>query len=235
MGVGESDGSWLAFYAFCGELPLATPYKPDASAKLNAWILYSQNAGWWWPYRGLDIITRRPVELHWDKNEAGSRLHRDGGPSATWRDGWALWHLHGVRVEKWLAETRAEEIDPTKIASISNADVRREFVRKVGIDRICYKLGATVVHAEGNYQLLRLLIAERPWTYLKMLNPSIGTWHVEGVPNEMRTVQEALNFRNGLEPSQIDDADGSDWYQQGDVILRPRGAKKFKSRPIVLT
>lgn len=31
--------------------------------------------------------------------------------------------------------------------------------------------------------------------YLKMLNPSIGVWHVEGVQGN--TVDEAINFRAG--------------------------------------
>ncbi len=71
--------------------------------------------------------------------------------------------------------------------------------------------------------------------YLKMLNPSIGVWHVEGVAPAVRTVQEALNFRNGLTAEQIDEVNGSDWYQQGDVILRPNNVSTFKSQPIILT
>jgi hypothetical protein len=55
------------------------------------------------------------------------------------------------------------------------------------------------------------------------------------VPNDVKTVREALNWRNGLTETQIDDKSGADWYQQGDVILRPRGAIKFKSLPLVLT
>lgn len=137
---------------------------------------------------------------------------------------------------KWIVEPPAEDLDPRKITAIANAEVRREFVRKVGIDRICYKLGAKVESKQGDYELLRLDVGEGQfWTYLKMLNPSIGTWHVEGVPNAINTVQEALNWRNGLTPEQIDDQIGVEWVQQGDVILRPRGAKKYKSQPTILT
>ncbi|MCY3018341.1 MAG: hypothetical protein NTW87_04815 [Planctomycetota bacterium] len=35
--------------------------------------------------------------------------------------------------------------------------------------------------------------------YLKMLNPSIGTWHVEGVTPSCTTVLEALAWRNGTD------------------------------------
>ncbi len=44
-----------------------------------------------------------------------------------------------------------------------------------------------------------------------------------------------LNFRNGLRPDQIDPVNGADFYQQGDVLLFPRGAKTFKPRPSILT
>ena len=37
-------------------------------------------------------------------------------------------------------------------------------------------------------------IGERP--YLKMINPSVGIYHVEGVPPSVTTVAEALDSRN---------------------------------------
>ena len=68
-----------------------------------------------------------------------------------------------------------------------------------------------------------------------MLNPSIGVWHVEGVHPSCDTVRKALNFRVGLTEDQIDDINGADWYEQGDVILKPKGVAKFKSSPTILT
>jgi hypothetical protein len=35
--------------------------------------------------------------------------------------------------------------------------------------------------------------------YLKMINPSIGTYHIEGVHPECKTVKEALIWRNQSE------------------------------------
>ncbi|WP_213083536.1 hypothetical protein, partial [Escherichia coli] len=67
------------------------------------------------------------------------------------------------------------------------------------------------------------------------LNPSVGVWHVEGVHPRCATVQGALNWRNGLTPEQIDEVNGAEWLQQGDVILKPKGAVKFKSQPVQFT
>jgi hypothetical protein len=106
--------------------------------------------------------------------------------------------LNGVRVPQWLAETPADKLGVKKIAKIDNAEVRREFVRKVGIDRLCYGLKAEVIDSKGDYELLLLDIGDkvkRP--YLKMKNPSIGCWHVEGVPPGTKTVDEANKWRRG--------------------------------------
>jgi len=190
-------------------------------------------AGWWWPFKTTCILTPRPSALNRNSN---GQLHADDKPAIEYTNAWSIWALNGVRVPGWLAREPSETIDPRKLTSLDNAEVRREFVRKIGIDRICYKLGAKVADKLGSYELLRLAVGEgRTWTYLKMLNPSIGTWHVEGVPNEINTVQEALNWRNGLTADMIDDENGADWVQQGDVILRPRGVSKFKGKPSILT
>ena len=94
--------------------------------------------------------------------------------------------------------TKPEDIDPKIILKENNAEVRREIVRKIGIERLCQKLNAKVLDKQGDvYELLNLDLGEnliRP--YLKMRNPSIGTFHVEGVSPDCKTVQEALNWRN---------------------------------------
>ena len=182
------------------------------------------------------IVSEKPEILKTVVVDGRHVSHCDDGPSHRWRDGFSLWHLNGVKVPEWLAETDAERLDPRRIFEIENAEVRREFVRKVGVDRVCYSLGAECIDRDGNYELLLLDLKDgRKRPYLKMLNPSIDTWHVEGVHPDCRSVQEALNFRNGITPEMIDDIDGSDWFQQGDVVLKPRGARKLKSRPVVLT
>jgi hypothetical protein len=98
-----------------------------------------------------------------------------------------------------LAETRAVEIDCNEFPKIQNVEVRREFIRKVGAERLLHKLGSKLLDKRGDYELhlLDLGGTTGKWPYLKMLNPSIGTWHVEAVGKECNTVTKALNFRNG--------------------------------------
>jgi len=177
------------------------------------------------------ILVARPV-----MRITGESLHCEDGPAVWWPAGEQYYFLNGVEVTKEIVETPAHILNPHLITKTPNAEVRREIVRKVGIERICEALNARCVDRDGDYELIILQLDDhRGRPYLKMRNPSIGVFHIEGVSPDCRTVQQALNFRNGLTAGMIDEENGADWIQQGDVILRPRGPQKFKSRPIVLT
>jgi hypothetical protein len=88
-------------------------------------------------------------------------------------------------------------LEVQEIIKEKNVDVRRELIRKIGIERFVLKAGAKVLDKCGDYELLSIKLSDNvsDARYLKMRNPSIGIFHVEGV--EGNTVQEALNFRAG--------------------------------------
>jgi hypothetical protein len=131
-------------------------------------------------------------------------LHNETGPSVLYADGFSVYSLNGVRVHKEIVETPAEQIDPQIVMKETNAEIRREIVRKIGVERLCQKLGADVLDKQGHYELLNLSLGEnRKRPYLKMLNPSIGTWHVEGVHPDCKSVEEALNWRNGTKEEPV--------------------------------
>ena len=223
---GTHDASWLGFYSV-----FRLQFRAMTDPMEGLWGL-SRSTGWFWPFAGAVIFTPRPSELHM----VHGQLHRDGAPAILYPDGFALFRLNGISVPEWLAVKPAAEIQPREMLGISNAEVRREFVRKVGIVRICQGLNARVVSSCGLYELLELDIGDgRRRPYLKMQNPSVDAVHIEGVHPDCKTVQDALNYRNGLTADQIDDVNGAEFWQQGDVILKPRGATKFKSRPKILT
>ena len=103
-----------------------------------------------------------------------------------------------------IVETPANKLDPRLVLSERNAEVRREIVRKIGIERIVSVIGAQSLDVSGDYELLLLDLQDglkRP--YLKMLNPSIGTWHVEGVHPNCVTVEQAIAWRNGVDIGEL--------------------------------
>jgi len=147
-----------------------------------------------YPLESFCVVTEHPEEIH----RRGTVIHKDGGPAIVYRDGTKIWMLNGVRIPQWLAETPAAKIDARDFAKIENAEIRREFIRKVGIERICRDLHTEVLDKDGDYELHVIDLGRRTgkWPYLKMLNPSIGVWHMECVGQECHTVKEALTWRN---------------------------------------
>jgi|GEM_PF-3577106 len=139
------------------------------------------------------IALARPI-LHLKDGE----LHSERGPAVHWPDGEEEYFvLNGAHVPREIVETPASELDPRLILRERNTEVRREIVRKIGIERVCDALGAECIDRAGNYELLLLDLQDgRHRPFLKMKNPSIGVYHIEGVAPECRTVAEALAWRN---------------------------------------
>ena len=201
---------------------------------------------WWRDYAYNDRVMPFAFVCYSD-----GELHCNHGP-ATYDGEQCRYYLHNVEVPDWLITTPASRLDPARFTTIFNAEVRREFVRKVGIDMIIQRCGATTIDKQGDYELLSLSIPETPaahelfmpnwrialmeWRYLKMKNPSIGTWHVEGVPNQCRTVMDALRWREPEALQRIPRSEnGQPYQQQGDVYIWPKDAKFLKSMPEIVT
>ena len=189
---GQHDADWLSFYAYfrdvCGPVEQTEP--------LVGLFELAKSAGWALPCERICWVSERHdvVQLN-----AEGRLHCNDGPAIHYPDGWSIYALNGVRVPEWLVETKAARLDARKFAELDNAEIRREFVRKVGIERIVTELGAEVLDRRGEYELLSVDLGGQTgkWPYLKMRNPSIGVWHLEAVVKECATVEQALNWRNG--------------------------------------
>ena len=194
-GYGQHDAAWLAFYEYMRDIVGLA----DQTAALGGLWEIAQSAGWWLPHEHICWITERTSRVCRDEQ---GQVHRDAGPAVAYRDGWSIFALHGVRVPRALVMTPAERCDAREwVINQPNAEIRREAVRKIGIERICMELGATRIDRRGDeYELLLLDLGDgRRRPYLKMRNPSIGVWHVEGVAPEITTVEGALRWRNGTD------------------------------------
>lgn len=173
------------------------------SAAIEKWIgiwlpfLEASEAGLWLFFvtEKCVVAVPRPSLLI-----SGNRLHCDDGPAVSWPKGDRYWFLHGVQVTRQIVETPAEELDPRLLLKERNAEVRREIVRKIGIERASQRLTTKILDRQGDYELLNLDLGDgRSRPYLKMRNPSLGVWHIEGVAPHITTVQQAINWRAGHE------------------------------------
>ncbi len=187
-----------------------------------------------YPLNNFIILSEKPTEVHFKDNV----LHNDNSPAIKYDDDFSIYCLNGVKVTKEIVETKADKLNPELILKERNAEVRREIVRKIGIERLCEKLKAKVIDSWNDYQLLSLEKIEGKPKYLKMKNPSLeNVFHLEGVPSDIETVEQALHFRKPerLKNIPIDNENGLDYYQQGDVIIWPKNAHTVKSFPTILT
>jgi hypothetical protein len=162
------------------------------------WFLSLKDIGLFYPLKNIIIISDKPEKII--KNDLG--LHSQNGPAVLYRDGFCVYALNGIRVPKWLVETKSDALkaEDLKRKELENVDVRREFIRKIGIDRLCEH--GKVLDSWGNYELIDMktvLSLDGPAPYLKMKNPSVDLYHLEGVHENCKTVHHALAWRNGME------------------------------------
>jgi hypothetical protein len=209
---GNHEAHWLAFYEYFQEVCGLDLHQVDGMLKL------AKSCGWVLPFEHVCFVSDRPKVISLN---AEKKLHRDLGKAVEYRDGTGVYSLNGIVMEEWMVMTPAHQLDAQKIMAVQNVDQRRELLRKLGIERFITKIGATVIDTQSTEDCsfsasLKTLVTQVPQTdtmyelldvnlgpeipharFLKMWNPSIGVWHVEGVAPECRTVQQAINFRAG--------------------------------------
>ncbi|MER6500400.1 DUF6745 domain-containing protein [Streptomyces sp. NPDC001455] len=139
--LGQHDAAWLA--AFDGRCD-----------RLDGLAEVARNAGWWWPYERVVVISERPEALH--RDEAG-RLDRGDGPALAYRDGFALHAWRGMPVPaEFLAELNT--LTPRRIREEENAELRRVMLEFYGYDRYLTESGAEPVHRDETGVLWRIAL-----------------------------------------------------------------------------
>ena len=129
----------------------------------------------------------------------------------------------GIEIPKWLYITPAEELDPQDYFLLQNADVKAEFVRKIGVSKLV-DLGTIIdsyenypdneMWAKSEYKIIDMhefipprrivnqwgyvLRTAKPFTYapfLYMKNQTTGIYHLEGIHPRCRTLYDAIKMR----------------------------------------
>ena len=124
-----------------------------------------------------------------------SRPHSDTGPSHRWRDGWELYHIHGVRVAPWIVMS-PERITVELIHGETNAEVRRVMRAKYGEGRYLHDTGAKLIDGdvEGARQGAgpRALLEDRDGNrFLVGTDGSTGRVYYMTAPRDAKTCAEA--------------------------------------------
>lgn len=144
-----------------------------------------------------------------------------------YRDGWGFHALNGIVVPSGIALIRPNEITKDTILKQTNADYRRELVRKLSGEQLLSVLSPTPIDSAYGYDLVGINLGDdRTRPFIVMQNPSIEAKHIEGVSPECDSVDKALEFRNSR-PGLPVTLDGfelfqeylGDYFQQGDCLF----------------
>lgn len=112
----------------------------------SAWQWYERLAeisGPRWMHEQFCIVSDRPEVLTVD-NANPPRPHNDNGPFCKWRDGTALYCVHGTRVHAWVIE-RPDLLNVARIDAERNAEIRRVMLEKFGVERYMRESNAKVL------------------------------------------------------------------------------------------
>ena len=202
------DGSFyssvISFYDFMIN-EVGVDIEADLMARYKAWERTTE-LGLMFPLTDAMVVTEKPIEIHF--NEA-AQLHGDGKPAIKYAGNveFEVYSLNGVRVPKWLAMADEGDLDLSQYTTINAADVRTEFVRKFGVERMLEAHGNKLDTFENynekwwtksGYELWDMCdIFERVdyAPHLKMQNATTGVWHVEAVAPSCRSLEDAVRDR----------------------------------------
>ncbi|HND52036.1 MAG TPA: hypothetical protein PLV92_06560, partial [Pirellulaceae bacterium] len=164
--AGNFGSAWVSFLSF---------FRHVAKLEIDysAWDHYEQaavNGSYRFMHPDFCIVADRPTTIGRD---AQNRAHCIDGPQIAWRDGFASYSIHGVRVDAKIIERRFTVAD---IDAQPNAEVRRVMIDLYGRDRFMIDGGALVLDEDrdelGNRRqlLIREVSDDEPIVALRVVN-----------------------------------------------------------------
>jgi hypothetical protein len=177
-----------------------TNIPPSYDALENCWEL-----GLFFPLKDVLIVGSKPTKI---LRNHQNQLHCENGSAIEWSDGYKQYYLNGIGMKEKYVMTSSEKLDPGEILKEPNVEIRRELIKKTGIERMLSVLKNRLLDKRGNYELYSIELSDevKDARYLKMINPSVGCFHMEAVGPECKNVGESLRWRN------------SNWYEDAEIL-----------------
>jgi hypothetical protein len=183
---GQHDGAWLAAF--------------DDAPGLHGVRAVARNAGWWWPYERIAILTERPLAVHRDNL---GRLHHGEGPALSYPDGWSLYAWRGMPIPAEVA-ARLATLTAADIQAEQNAEVRRVMLEHFGFERYLHDVDARELSRDECGILWRVeMPGDEPLVMVEVVNATpepdgtTRTYFLR-VPPDQRTARSAVAWTFGL-------------------------------------
>ena len=96
-------------------------------------------------------------------------LHNERGPAIYWRDGYALFFWHGIRVSEQII-MRPETITAEQVLAETNSEVQRAMAERMGWEKFLSEAGATEIHRDDWGVLFRRPLGDEDALFVKVVN-----------------------------------------------------------------
>ena len=145
--VYQGGNMWAGFPAFVESCRDVLGLDLPEFEKWAAWEACAEHGGFRVMHPEFCIVSDFPEFIRTDDQ---NRAHCETGPSHRWRDGWSLYHWHGVAVPgHWI--DHPDSVSPSEVLGTTDADVRAAGLQILGWPRIISDLSAEIIdrHPEG--------------------------------------------------------------------------------------
>ena len=167
--------------------------------KYDAWERAAIHGGFRLMHEKFCMVSDFPSVLRVDEQR---RPHCADGPSHVWRDGWALYHWHGVVVPRRWIEDKAS-VTARDVLAEPNTEQRRAGMEIIGWDRAIEELHAVTVDVDDDPQigtLLRCDLPDAPGSQFLKVRCGTGRTFVLPIPPTVKTALEANAWTYDLPP-----------------------------------
>ena len=192
---GNMWSGWASYLAgFREVLGLRLP----EHAQYQYWEDAARHGGFRVMHEEFCIVSDFPRYIKMDDQ---NRPHCQNGPSHEWRDGWKLYHWHGVRVpSEWIEQP--ESLTAEIALTWENIEQRRAACEILGWTKILEKLNAHVIDRDDDPQVGTLLECDLPDSGKeKFLQVKCGTGRdfCIPMPRNIKTALEGNLWSYGLD------------------------------------
>ncbi len=185
----DYGGEWtgfvelLAFFRDVGRLHAT--HGIDFSA-FEAYEKAARHSGFRVIHPEFCIVSDRPSDIHIQTRNGRGYLHNERGPAKRYRDGWAIYAVHGRRVPPAVIEA-PHTMTAAQIVAERNVEVRRIMLDRFTAGRFVLELGAKVVDRhELHGTLYRAeLEGDEPVCVLQVVNASPEPIGYEAGPSDL--------------------------------------------------
>lgn len=184
----QHDAAWLSAFDTAAGSPLA------------GLAAVAREAGWWWPYENLAVLSERPTALH--RDEAG-RLDCGDGPAIGYADGFGLYAWRGMPVPGEFLDELVS-LTPERIRAEENAELRRVMLEYYGYGRYLAESAAQPLQRDETGILWRIALPDdEDVVMVEVVNSTPepdGTYRTYWlrVPPATRTAREGVAWTFGL-------------------------------------